>query len=357
MRKNNVFREISDKEINDENLDGFCHYGWINKPTDEYDWDWENNWDMYCKFSFWSFAQSYYESAEILFEKFQKSKGNYRILDYTGITMCFIYRHFVELNIKYLYLRLSHPDKDTFMDFLKHGHDLQKLWNELKPVIIEKEKIYHCSANLKIVEKYIIDIHKFDKKSEKLRYPIDRNLRPTNYDTKLDIFNLHNKMQELHKAFEDYEDSFPPCEMPDIPSEEMTSFLKKYHELKPKIESFLSSLKSDRNSKSSKKDNGKIQEQIMDCIKHPRPNPFDSLSNDELILLDTLYYTGENTNFQLYKDPHKASLDAVRQCILNIKSDELEFGKPVNEKIGVTNKRPDLILQFVSKTMSAIDRK
>lgn len=207
------------------------------------------------------------------------------------------------------------------------------------------------------MDKYVLDIHKFDEKSERLRYPVDKKLSPTNYNIRIDIYNLHEKMQELFNAFEAFDNSFPPCEMPDIPSEEMTSFLKKYHELKPKIESFLSSLKSDRNSKSSKKDNGKIQEQIMDCIKHPKPNPFDSLSNDELILLDTLYYTGENTNFQLYKDPHKASLDAVRQCILNIKSDELEFGKPVNEKLGVTWKRPDRIIQFVSKTMSAIDRK
>lgn len=351
MKNNCVFSEIPIEKITKNNLNHFCHYGWIEDDKNNYDWE------GYCKLSFGSFAQSYYESAEILFEKFQESKDDFRILNYTGITMCFIYRHFVELSIKYLYLRLSHPNKDTFMDFLKHGHNLQKLWNELKPVIIEKGKIYHCSANLKIVEKYITDIHKFDKKSEKLRYPIDRNLRPTNYDTKLDIFNLHNKMQELHKAFEDYEDSFPPCEMPDIPSEELTSFLKKYHELKPKIESFLSSLKSDYNTKSKEKDSRNLYEQIMDHIKNPQPTPFDSLSDDELILLDALYYTGDNINFQLYKDPHRARVDAVKRCVLNMKRDKLEFGKPANEKIGVTNKRPDLILQFVLRTMSAIDRK
>ena len=175
------------------------------------------------------------------------------------------------------------------------------------------------------MDKYVLDIHKFDEKSERLRYPVDKKLSPTNYNIRIDIYNLHEKMQELFNAFEAFDNSFPPCEMPDIPSEEMKKKKKKYHELKPKIESFLSSLKSDRNSKSSKKDNGKIQEQIMDCIKHPKPNPFDSLSNDELILLDTLYYTGENTNFQLYKDPHSASIDAVKQCILNMKRDKLEF--------------------------------
>ena len=351
MKNNGVFREIPVEKITEANLDHFCQYGWIERDLGGYDWE------EYCIISFWSFAQSYYESGEVLFEKFKDAKGDYRVLNSMGMTICFLYRHFVELYIKYLYLKFAQPNENEFKNFLNSGHDLNKLWKATKPILSKKKKKYHCKVDIGLLDKYVLDIHKFDEKSERLRYPVDKKLSPTNYNIRIDIYNLHEKMQELFNAFEAFDNSFPPCEMPDVPIVEITSFLKKYHELKPKIESFLSSLKLDCDLKSTKKDCGNLREQIMDYIKHPKPNPFDSLSNDELILLDTLYYTGENTNFQLYKDPHKASLDAVRQCILNIKSDELEFGKPVNEKIGVTNKRPDLILQFVSKTMSAIDRK
>lgn len=73
------------------NPDCFCHYGWEGTGA----------------FAFWKYANAYYDSAEVLYEKYTQSKGDYAILDGVGITIAFLYRHFVELTVKYLYINMA----------------------------------------------------------------------------------------------------------------------------------------------------------------------------------------------------------------------------------------------------------
>ena len=135
MKNNGVFREIPVEKITEANLDHFCQYGWIERGLGGYDWE------EYCIISFWSFAQSYYESGEVLFEKFKDAKGDYRVLNSIGMTICFLYRHFVELYIKYLYLKFTQPNENEFKNFLNSGHDLNKLWKATKPIQRKKNII------------------------------------------------------------------------------------------------------------------------------------------------------------------------------------------------------------------------
>lgn len=99
----------------------FCHFGWEGTGV----------------FAFEKYALAYYDSAEILFARFKKSPGNYAILDGIGLSICFLYRHYVELMLKQLYLRFVCKSEDDFKKYLENGHNLNMLWLSLKPHIEE----------------------------------------------------------------------------------------------------------------------------------------------------------------------------------------------------------------------------
>lgn len=63
---------------------------------------------------------------------------------------------------------------------------------------------------------------------------------------------------------------------------------------------------------------------------------FNSCSDDELMMFDTLYYTGRALScgeLRLPKNPHDAKKDVAKMCVINMKHDGLEFGKPKNDTI------------------------
>lgn len=353
MNKNNVvFRVIPKNENADP--DSICVYGWNRDESSE------QLLDDNVEYGFWIMALAYYESAEMLYDKFTQSKGNYGILDSAGTTMCFLYRHYVELSLKYLYLKFACPSDREFETLLNAGnsHDLVYFWNLLKPFLRDGKKRFHCSTDIGMVENYIRDIARFDKDSMTMRYPITKKLKQTKERIRLDIPNLRDRMKELYEAFNAFDCDFPKYEMSALPSEEIEAFLEKYSEMKPKIESFLRSLESELKSKPKVDPKKSRWEEILEMFCNPHPTPFDTLSDDELILLDTLYYTGDaisSNSLILPKNLNEAKICAVKKCIFNMKRDKLEFGKPINKSsIGVTRKKERAVVESVSKAISVI---
>lgn len=326
---------------NDDNQDPncFCHFGWEGIGA----------------FAFWKYACAYYECAEILFERFKEAKGDYAILDGIGLPICFSYRHFIELTLKHLFVKFVCTNEQEYKDYLNKGHDLGELWNAIKSKLSELKKRVRSSVCLGCVEHYIREFDKFDKSSMTLRYPVDKKLKPMKPDTKLDIYNLHDRMQELYKAFDVLSHELDNQLFIDVNAEKLNKFTAKYKELRPRIVEIIDEIDSIR-------DEGFKSDDLLKRLQNSETSKIYSIlndcSNDEIILLDTLYYTGRAINsdeLRLPKNPYDARTDAKKQCILNMENDRLEFGEPINDQINIYDKQKTVIVENVRKAIEVLD--
>lgn len=194
-----------------------------------------------------------------------------------------------------------------------------------------------------------------------LRYPIDKKLNPSNNDTRLDIFNLHERMGELSKALEDLTYGLSNQLFESVPKDKLSNFDKVYFKLRYNLQDIIKELKGitfglssaidffSSNSHSSSADGG--VDQVLSTLK--------KCSSDEIILLDTLFYTGRAilcNELKLPKNPYDARLDVKKRCILNMKDDGLEFGKePEDRQINIGEKKRDSLVQNIETAMSYLD--
>lgn len=339
--KDVVFRLIPIGEEVDPN--SFCHYGW--EGTGE--------------FAFWKYAMAYYDSAEVLFEKFVASPGQYDILDGVGLTMCFLYRHFVELSIKSLFVKFVRNSEEDFKAFLKKGHRLTELWSATKPKLIDLKKRVGSSVDLDVLEHYILEFDRFDNDSMAMRYPVRKDLAAMHQSSRLDIINLHHRVGELRQAFDGLSYDLENQMEAKMEPERIDGFMKIYEAIRPKVLSLLEELRSSEKDVS----NGKVWLSLSD-IEYAEPGSdkltrlLRSCTDDELIMLDTLYYTGRaivSGGLTLPTDPQEARIDAVKLCILNMERDGLEFGKPKNDQINIFEKSESAIIRYIGTAVKVID--
>lgn len=338
MTEKDVIFKIYDNNDNpDQNC--FCHFGW----------------EGIGEFAFWKYACAYYECAEILFERFRDAKGDYRILDGIGLPICFSYRHFVELALKYLFIKFVGTNDQEFKDYLSKGHDIVALWKAIKSKLSELRKRVGSTVSLGSIEHYIKEFDKFDKNSMSLRYPIDKDLKPMHQDTKLDIYNLHDRMTELYNAFDVLSYDLDNQLFVDIDSEKIKKFTDKYEELRPKLETIIDEIDYIKDECFTSAD---LLERMKNCETSKMISVLECCSDDEIILLDVLYYTGRDINsnaLRLPKNPYDARAVVKKKCILNMESDGLEFGKPKNEQINIYCKKKTAIVENVRKAMDVLN--
>ena len=183
-----------------------------------------------------------YDSAETLFVKFTQSSGDYAVLDGIGLAICFLYRHYVELTIKYIFVKYGVKDDEAqYKRFLENGHRLNKLWMEARAIIKPLKERVGLKINLAGLDHYILEIDKFDQNEEAMRYPIKNNLKPMHESTRLDIYNLHDRMTELYDAFEKLDSDIEGQLFDDIPQEQIDAFMKRYKALRQRVIWFLDS--------------------------------------------------------------------------------------------------------------------
>ena len=318
----------------------FCHFGWEGSGS----------------FAFWKYACAYYDCAEILFERFKESKGNYAILDGIGLPICFSYRHFIELTLKYLFVKFVCTKEQEYKDYLdNNGHDLNGLWKGVKKKLSELKKRAGSTVNIGCVEHYIKEFDKFDKDSMKLRYPVNKKLEPMKPETRLDIYNLHDRMQELYLAFDALSYELDNQLFVDVDSDKLNKFAGKYEELHSKIETIINEIDSINDVVF---ESSNLLERLKNSETSKIYSILEDCSDDEIILLDTLYYTGRaihSGELRLPKNPYEARTDVMKMCILNMQRDKLEFGKPKNEQINIYGKQKDVIVEYVRKAMEELN--
>ncbi len=336
--KDEIFKLYRNGDKPDPNC--FCHFGWEGTGV----------------FAFEKYALAYYDSAEILFEKFKESHGNYAILDGIGLTMCFLYRHYVELMLKQLYIKFACTSGDDFKEYLENGHNLYKLWLSLKPTLKKLKDRVGLKVNLGSVEHYINKFHEFDESSMSLRYPTDKKLKQNHDDTRLDIYNLHERMSELSKSFENLSYGLSNQLFAAVAEDKILDFDKSYLKLRHHLKEVIDKLKGITfkpfaiNDIFNDSGNGE-SEQIFSIL--------EKCSSDEIILLDTLFYTGRSIlcdELKLPKNPYDARLDVKKRCILNMDIDGLEFGKEPEEwQINIWGKNRKSLVQNIEKAMNYLD--
>ena len=147
-------------------------------------------------------AKLFKEAADLLID-YAISSGEIRILDTYVFPICFLYRQYLELEMKKILPKYSELNKGEKINSLKgFGHNLMSVWNQVR-FIISKAITYKDDIEmLNIVEDYIRQFHQFDKKSLKFRYLIDKELNILLKKTmKIDLKNLRERMEEIYIYF------------------------------------------------------------------------------------------------------------------------------------------------------------
>jgi hypothetical protein len=113
----------------------------------------------------------------------------------------FLYRQFIELELKWIFLVYSDSDTSAKKKLIRgeRAHDLINLWEKAKPIVLEGATLQEDVA---IVEDYIMQFHELDKSSSSFRYPINKNLEQIlDSQRRINLPNLRQRMDELYHFF------------------------------------------------------------------------------------------------------------------------------------------------------------
>lgn len=146
---------------------------------------------------FWGYIEGYKNAADSLIDSAIINK-DISFSNTVVFPIIFLYRQFIELSLKQIYIVFCKGERELKQKNINNKHDLLAIWD-----LIEAD-LYIDSDNeiIKIVKKYIVQYHNFDKKAEKFRYPIDKNFNKSiESEGKINLPNLKKRMQELKNFF------------------------------------------------------------------------------------------------------------------------------------------------------------
>lgn len=225
-------KEYNEKEKDNVPEDDIAYYGWSNNMN----------------LDFGSYIRGYKYAAEATYNEFKNCNGRIYIQDTICYPLVFLYRHIVELYLKYAYIEIQRRSEQEIKQLLKIGHDLEKLWSFLKPdIVILSQRINLC-VDIKAIEHYITSISKEDKMSFDYRYPITKSAQVIhNKSSYLNVKNLHDKMNAFYKYFDNtisclknqlfylkYNEDFNRCFLKEI--ESSLDIIQSYIELRIKLD-------------------------------------------------------------------------------------------------------------------------
>ena len=333
-----IFKEIENAIALNPN--DFCHFGWEGIGA----------------YAFYRYACAYYDSACALFDDIKATDSN-DLIDGYGITMCFAYRHFVELYLKYIYIKFVCISEEDYKRFLCIGHNVVELWNESKPTLKAFKDRVGSVVNLGVVEHYIKEISQFDINSMSMRYPINKNLEPLQPQRHLDIQNLHDRMEELYCALEQMVGDFDNQITIEIPQDEIENFKTKCLELLPSVHKFLAEIEKFVDRSPHEIDFSSMEIGINLHRNVIPMSVYDSYTDDEVMLFDVLYYAGRairSREVRLPIDMAERMIDVLKLCVLQIKRDHFEFGKPKNAEVNIYGKGASFVYDNIKSTIDEL---
>lgn len=315
-------------------------------------------WSEDSVFNFSNYSYAYRQAAEALYEQFKIHAGNYAVKDPMGITLTFMYRHYMELTTKYLYLKFipyvkgRRLNEDEFSCFIQEtNHNINEVWKKLKPVLDELSKKLKCSFDIKAFGHYVSEFQSYDDSSMKMRYPVDKNGKPIETKSqRLDIKILHDYMEdcmdEVDKLVSEWDDQI----YWDDDEELGNLFMKQYDNAKEDVEKFLDlQAKHAESYKKRHEGNGLKFISLKDIVFERQPEEIalekflNSLSDNHLLVIHNLYYIGNSClrRIIVWKKAADRILQFKRSAGLISRNEVNKFNKPMN--------RGELIWTIMSK--------
>jgi nitrate reductase assembly molybdenum cofactor insertion protein NarJ len=164
----------------------FSHVGWGDMET-----------------QFTGYIMGYKDAADHLVDTALASKS-ILILDTYIYPIIFLYRQFLELSIKSIYLKYSEDTIEKKIGTINDvSHNLHKAWNKILPILQEASETLEEKEMVEAVQDYVMQFHQFDQSSFTFRYPMDLQLNKNlNKEQRIDIKNLKLRMDELGHFFD-----------------------------------------------------------------------------------------------------------------------------------------------------------
>ena len=146
---------------------------------------------------FYGYIAGYKEAADTIIQS-ALDKGDISVLDTHVFPACFLYRQYIELALKDLYLSNAKDSREQKSQTLKScQHNLNKIWLKVKPLILVDFPDDDVTV-LDAVEDYIKQFAAEDNNSFAFRYPITKDLDLVNNKPKyINLINLAERMDEL----------------------------------------------------------------------------------------------------------------------------------------------------------------
>lgn len=320
-------------------------------------------WEGIGNGAFLTIATAYKEAAELIYEKMKNGHiGDKDILVYP---LCFNYRHCMELLLKFLYIGHSKIDKEGLKDFLNTNHDLNKIWQQVKPILSAGKKRVGTKVNIGKIEHYVKEMHKFDEKSMRMRYPISKSVEKNNDNLRLDFHNFHNCMTKFYDAIIQIDDDISGQVHYQASQNDFDMFMGKYKKSKQSLIDFINYLKPYVRDKEIEFNINDIRdfsnEKIDDLIekKSLQTKYLDELTCDDKVLIETLYYAGRDVKTQRVKlslSPKEEIEDFVSFCLLVMKPEYgVEFGVEPTHLNAMTKDEGHMI-ECIQISMNILDR-
>ena len=171
-----------------ENTRAFSYFGW----------ELDNGHALY------NYMTGYKASADATYEAFKKAvlSCDNEVTDTICYPLIFMYRHMIELMLKYSYIELTRSHTlDEIKCFLNKGHNLETLWEEVKPDFERLSARIGVEIDVTAIEHYIMEFVKIDENSMAFRYPIEKKLNRFHNNGK---HLFVPKLKERMDAFYDY---------------------------------------------------------------------------------------------------------------------------------------------------------
>ena len=342
-----VIRELTRDEI--ANGTPFAHFGWEGSDA----------------LSLEIISDGYWDCAKLLLEKMKKESNDIAVVDSLVYPLFFNYRHSVELYLKAMFFSLGEQTDGARKHYLELGHDLQKLWKNIKLYL--NKGIEHVGSSVSTVstdavEQYINAIGQFDPDSMIMRYPIKKSLVANkNKEFHFDFVSFGIRMNDLCDSLRILNYDLSNQMKGEALDEELETYIEvveKYHE---QIAKFMSILEEESHADS--KDFG-LNEFVLNLSVLTPSLSFSFLKrcdDDLLILLDNMFYAGRTMNsheVRLAKDLCIKRKEFVKLCYDLMARDNLNFGeKPRVEQINIWGKQPSAILSAISTSLSILEIK
>lgn len=325
-------------------------------------------WSEDSVFNFSNYSYAYRQAAEALYEQFKRHNGDYTMKDPMGITLTFMYRHYMELTTKFLYMKFfpyihgRQINEEEIVNFIKDtGHDLNEIWKKLKPILADLSMKLRNTFNFEAFGHYISEFQRYDETSMKMRYPIDKKGKAIETKSqRFDIKILHDYMEVCMNEVDMLVGQWDAQIYWDDDEELGNLFIKQYEEAKKDVEGFLKYQAGYAESYKKKNEGHGLKFNSLSDLAFERlPEEIalecflEGLSDNHLLVIHNLYYIGIGSlqRIMVWKNATDRIRQFKRSAGLISLNEVNKFNKPVNRSdlIGtLMSKNPEIVYNAVN---------